>query len=104
MAPTCSSKALDMRIYTWLISMLVKPNCQHACSLSLVWVGYGIEGLVVGMKQLNRLVNHDLVKGLKDIMFEKDKLCSSCQAGKQVGNTHPKKSIMSTIKSFAWSF
>jgi hypothetical protein len=31
--------------YTWLISMLVKLNCRHACSLSLAWVGYGIEGL-----------------------------------------------------------
>ena len=52
------------------------------------------------MKQLNRLVKHDLVKGLKDVVFEKDKLCSSCQASKQVGNTHPKKSIMSTSKAF----
>jgi transposase InsO family protein len=33
-------------------------------------------------------------------MFEKDKLCSSCQASKQVGNTHPKKSLMSTSKAF----
>ena len=37
----------DMRIYTWLISMLVKFNYQYACSLSLVWVGYDIEGLVM---------------------------------------------------------
>ena len=29
-----------------------------------------------------------------------DKLCSSCQAGKQVGNTHIKKSMMSTSKAF----
>ena len=34
------------------------------------------------------------------MVFEKDKLCSSCQTGKQVGNTHPKKSIMSTSKAF----
>ena len=54
----------------------------------------------VGMKQLNRLVKHDLVRGLKDVVFEKDKLCSSCQADKQVGNTHPKKIIMSTSKAF----
>jgi hypothetical protein len=54
----------------------------------------------IGIKQLNRLVKHDLVRGLKDVVFEKDKLCSSCQAGKQVGNTHPKKSIMSTSKAF----
>jgi transposase InsO family protein len=33
-------------------------------------------------------------------VFEKDKLCSSCQADKQVGNTHPKKSMMSTSKEF----
>jgi hypothetical protein len=54
----------------------------------------------VGMKQLNRLVKHDMVRGLKDVVFEKDKLCSSCQADKQVGNTHPKKSMMSTSKAF----
>ena len=34
-------KGLDMRIYTWLISMLEKLNCQHVCSLNLAWVGYG---------------------------------------------------------------
>ena len=52
------------------------------------------------MKQLNKLIKHDLVRGLKDVTFEKDKLCSACQAGKQVGNTHPKKSMMSTSKAF----
>jgi hypothetical protein len=46
------------------------------------------------------LVKHDLVRGLKDVIFEKDKLCSACQARKQVGNIHPKKSIMSTSKAF----
>ena len=62
--------------------MLVKLNYLHACSLSLAWVGYGIEGLVVGMKQLNRLVKHDLVRVLNDVVFKKDKLCSSYQGGK----------------------
>jgi transposase InsO family protein len=54
----------------------------------------------VGIKQLNKLVKYDLIRGLKDITFEKDKLCSACQAGKQVDNTHPKKSTMSTSTSF----
>ena len=36
----------------------------------------------VGMKQLNKLIKHDLVRGLKDVTFEKDKLCSACQAKK----------------------
>ena len=53
----------------------------------------------VGIKQLNRLVKHDLVRGLKYV-FENDKRCSSCQAGKQVGNTHAMKSMMSTSKAF----
>jgi hypothetical protein len=54
----------------------------------------------VEMKQLNKLLRHDLVRGLKDVTFEKDKHCSACQAGKQVGNAHPSKSEMSTSKAF----
>jgi hypothetical protein len=46
------------------------------------------------------LIKHDLVRGLKDVIFKKDKPCSACQTGKQVGNNHPKKSIMSTSKAF----
>jgi transposase InsO family protein len=52
------------------------------------------------MKQLKKLVKHDLVRGLKDVTFEKDKLYSACQAGKQVRNTHLKKSTMSISKAF----
>ena len=37
---------------------------------------------------------------MKDVTFEKDKPCSACQAGKHVGNAHPKKSEMSTSKAF----
>ena len=48
------------------------------------------------MKQLNGLLKNDLVVGLKNVKFEKDKLCSACQAGKQVANSHPTKSVMST--------
>jgi transposase InsO family protein len=52
----------------------------------------------VGMKQLNKILKYDLVVGLKDVKFEKDKLCSACQAGKQVANSHPTKSVMSTTR------
>ena len=51
----------------------------------------------VGMSSLKKLMKNDLVRGLKDVKFEKDKLCSACQAGKQVTNTHPTKAFMSTI-------
>ena len=52
------------------------------------------------MRKLNKLVKHDPVRGLKEVTFEKDKPCSACQAGKQVGNAHPTKSMMSTTKAF----
>ena len=50
------------------------------------------------MKQLNRLLKYDLIVGLKNMKFEKDKLYSACQAGKQVGNSYPSKSTMSTSR------
>jgi hypothetical protein len=62
------------------------------------------------MRQLNQLLKHDLVVGLKDVKFEKDKLCSACQAGKQVASSHPAKSVTSTSRplkllhmNFVWS-
>ena len=41
-------------------------------------------------------MKNELVRGLKDVKFDKDKLCSACQADKQVANTHPTKAFMST--------
>ena len=90
-----------MRIYTWVdfnASEAQLSTCLFTKS-SMGWLWHRRLGHV-GMKKLNRLVKHDLVRGLKDVVFEKDKLCSSCQANKQVENTHPKKSIMSTSKAF----
>jgi len=52
----------------------------------------------VGMSTLKKLLKKDMVRGLKDVVFEKDKLCSACQAGKQVANTHPRKAYMSTSR------
>jgi hypothetical protein len=51
------------------------------------------------MNQLKKLMKHDLVIGLNnDIIFEKNKLCSACQADKQVDITHLTKSVMSTLR------
>ena len=51
------------------------------------------------MKQLNRLLKYDLVVGLKNVKFDKDKLCSACQAGKQVANSHPLQKHYANIKT-----
>jgi hypothetical protein len=34
--------------------------------------------------------------GLTNVHFEKDRVCSACQAGKQIGVHHPHKNIMTT--------
>jgi hypothetical protein len=38
------------------------------------------------------------VEGVKDAKFEKDKLCSVCQAGKQFATSHPMKAYLSTSR------
>jgi hypothetical protein len=50
----------------------------------------------VGMKNLHKLLNGEHILGLTNVHFEKDKVCSACQAGKQVGTHHPHKNIMTT--------
>jgi transposase InsO family protein len=48
----------------------------------------------IGMSQLKK--GMDL--GVKDVTFEKDKLCSACQAGNQVATHHPMKAYVSTTR------
>jgi hypothetical protein len=38
------------------------------------------------------------VLGLTDVYFEKDRPCAACQAGKQVGTSHPSKNTMTTSR------
>jgi hypothetical protein len=48
----------------------------------------------VGMKNLHKLLNGEHILGLTNVHFEKDRVCSACQAEKQVGAHHPHKNIM----------
>ena len=50
----------------------------------------------VGMKNLHKLLKREHILGLTNVHFEKDRICSACQAGKQVGARHPHKNIMTT--------
>jgi hypothetical protein len=97
MALTYFLKDLDMRIYTWLISREAQLSTCLLAKSSMGWLWHRRLGHV---GQLNKLIKYDLFRGLKDVIFEKDKLCNACQARKQVGNTHPRKSMMSTSKAF----
>jgi transposase InsO family protein len=50
----------------------------------------------VGMKNLHKLLKGEHILGLTNVHFEKDGICSACQAGKQVGVHHPHRNIMTT--------
>jgi hypothetical protein len=50
----------------------------------------------VGMKNLHKLLKGEHIVRLTNVHFEKDRVCSACQAGKQVGSHHPHKNIMTT--------
>jgi hypothetical protein len=50
----------------------------------------------VGMKNLHKLLKGEHILGLTNVHFGKDRICSACQAGKQVGVHHPHKNIITT--------
>jgi hypothetical protein len=50
----------------------------------------------VGIKNLHKLLKGEHILGLTNVHFEKDMICSACQAGKQVGVHHPHNNIMTT--------
>jgi transposase InsO family protein len=50
----------------------------------------------VRMKNLHKLLKGEHILGLTNVHFEKDRICSACQAEKQVGVHHPHKNIMTT--------
>jgi hypothetical protein len=52
----------------------------------------------VGMKNLHKLLKGEHVLGLTNVSFEKDRPCTACQAGKQVGSTHHSKNVMTTTR------
>jgi hypothetical protein len=50
----------------------------------------------VGMRNLHKLLKGEHILGLTNVHFDKERICSACQAGKQVGAHHPNKNIMTT--------
>jgi transposase InsO family protein len=48
------------------------------------------------MKNLHKLLKREHILGLTNVHFEKGRICSACQVGKQVGIHHPHKNIMTT--------
>ena len=51
------------------------------------------------MRNLAKLQKEGHILRLTNIIFEKDRLCRACQAGKQVGALHPAKNMLTSIRS-----
>jgi hypothetical protein len=50
------------------------------------------------MRNLASLQRGEHILGLTNVSFEKDGICSACQAEKQAGVKHPAKNIVSTSR------
>jgi hypothetical protein len=50
------------------------------------------------MRNLVKLQKDEHILELTNVVFEKDRLCSACQAGKHVGAHHPAKNILSSSR------
>jgi hypothetical protein len=46
------------------------------------------------MRNLAKLQKGEHILGLTNLFFEKDRICSACQAEKQVGAKHPFKNVV----------
>ena len=52
----------------------------------------------VSMKTVSKLVKNDLIIGLSNMKFDKDKICDACQFEKQVRNSFKSKNLVSTSR------
>jgi hypothetical protein len=87
---------LDGKIY--LVDFSKEEADLDACLIAKTSMGWMWHRRLahVGMKNLHKLLKGEHVLGLTNVCFEKDRACVACQAGKQVGNTHHSKNVMTT--------
>jgi hypothetical protein len=84
----------------YLMDFVPKEVVLDMCLISkrnMGWLWH--HGLAyVGMRNLQKLQKDGHILGLTNIVFEKDRPCRACQAGKQVGAPHHTKKIMTTTR------
>jgi hypothetical protein len=78
-------------------SSKVKPETCLVAKYSMGWLWHR-RLAHVGMRNLADLQRGEHILGLTNVSFEKYRICSACQAGKQVGAKHPVKNVMSTTR------
>jgi transposase InsO family protein len=72
-------------------------NCcvRELLILAHTWFAFGLPSKT----GCDKLIKGEHILGLTNVHFEKDRIFSACQAGKQVGAHHPHKNIMTTERS-----
>ena len=92
---------LDGKLY--LVDFAKEEAGLDACLMAKTCMGWLWHRRLahVGMKNLHKLLKGEHMIGLTNVTFEKDRPCAACQAGKQVGNAHHSKNVMTTSRP--WS-
>jgi hypothetical protein len=64
--------------------------------INMGWLWHHRLAHIIGIKNLHKLLKGEHILGLTNVHFEKDRICSACQAGKQVRAHHQHKNVMTT--------
>jgi transposase InsO family protein len=83
---------------------LVNFSSKEANSMTCLFSKSSLEWLWhrrivhIGMSNLKKAHKRWMITSLKDVTFDMNKLCSACQARKQIATHHPLKTMLSTSK------
>jgi hypothetical protein len=86
--------------HIYLVDFSSKEANSMTCLFSkssLGWLGHR-RIAHVGMSNLKKAHKRGMITGLKDVTFDKNKLCRACQVRKKVATHHPLKMMLSTSK------
>jgi hypothetical protein len=97
MIPLLSLRVIYGESFTMWTSQKVDPKACLVAKSDLGWLWHH-RLAHVGMRNLAKLQKDEHILGLTSVVFEKDRLCSACQAGKQAGAHHPTKNILSSSR------
>jgi hypothetical protein len=86
--------------HIYLVDFFSKEANSMTCLFSKSSLGWLLHRRIahIGMSNLKKAHKRRMITGLKDMTFDKNKLCSACQAEKQVATHHPLKTMLSTSK------
>jgi hypothetical protein len=86
---------LDNKLY--LVDFSKENADLDACLMAKTNMGWLWHRRLAHVRMKN-LQKGDHVLGLTDVYFEKDRPCTACQVGKQVGSNHHSKNVMTTSR------